>query len=64
MHFVGLQEIMVEECSDSLLSQFDTNQDFLWLWNLSKGKLGGILVGVKNEFYDVGSFRQGISCFS
>lgn len=50
---------MIEDCGDSLLRQFDTNQEYLWLWNPSKGKSRGILVGVKNEFYDVGSFKQG-----
>jgi hypothetical protein len=50
---------MVEGCSDSLLRKFDANQDFLWLWNPSKGKSGGILAGVRKEFYDIGSFRQG-----
>ena len=50
---------MVELCEDSLLTRFDANQDYLWLWNPSKGKSGGILVGVRREFYDVGSFKQG-----
>jgi hypothetical protein len=47
LHFIGLQETMVEDCEDSLLRKFDANQDFLWLWNPSKGKSGGILVGIK-----------------
>jgi hypothetical protein len=50
---------MVEHCDDCLLRGFDANQKFLWLWNPSRGKSGGILVGVKKEFYDAGSFRQG-----
>lgn len=50
---------MVEECSESLLRKWDYNKDFLWLWNPSKGKSGGILVGVLIERFDVGSFRQG-----
>jgi len=49
---------MVEECEDSLLRRFDANQDFLWLWNPSKGKSRGILVGVRREFYDVGSLKK------
>jgi hypothetical protein len=49
---------MVEECEDSLLRRFDANQDFLWLWNPFKGKFRGILVGVRREFYDVGSFKK------
>jgi hypothetical protein len=50
---------MVEHCDDCLLRGFDANQKFLWLWNPSRGKSGGILVGVKKEFYDAGSFGQG-----
>jgi hypothetical protein len=50
---------MAEECEDSLLKNFDSNQDYLWLWNLSRGKSGGILVGVRKEFYDVDSLKQG-----
>jgi exonuclease III len=56
---VGLQETMVGDCEDSLLRKFDVNHDYLWMWNASKGKSGGILVRVLIERYDVGSFRQG-----
>jgi hypothetical protein len=50
---------MVEECEDSLLRNFDSNQDYLWLWNLSRGKSGGILIGARKKIYDVGSLKQG-----
>jgi hypothetical protein len=50
---------MIENCEDSLLRKFDINQDYLWLWNASKGKSGGILVGVVLERFDVGSFKKG-----
>jgi len=50
---------MVEWCDDSLLRKFDVNQDYLWKCNPSRGKSGGILVGIKVELYDVGFFRQG-----
>jgi len=56
---VGLQETMIQDCEDKLLRKFDPNKDYIWMWNPSRGKLGGILVGVKLELYDVGSFRQG-----
>jgi hypothetical protein len=49
---------MVENCEDSLIRKFDPQQNYLWLWNPSKGKSGGILVGVKLDLYEVGSFRQ------
>jgi hypothetical protein len=50
---------MVDNCEDSLLRKFDCQQDYLWLWNPSKGKSGGIFVGIKIDLYDVGSFKQG-----
>jgi hypothetical protein len=58
-HFVGLQETMIKDCDEKILRKFDCHQDYLWLYNAAKGKSGGILVGVKKEFYDVGSFHQG-----
>ena len=58
-HFVGLQETMIKDCEEKVLRKFDSNKDYLWLYNPSKGKSGGILVGARNEFYDVGSFQQG-----
>jgi len=56
-HFVGLQETMIKDCEDTLLRKFDPNQEFIWMWNPSRGKSGGTLVGVRIELYDVGSFR-------
>jgi len=58
--FIGLQETMVEECEVSLLRKFDTHQDYLWEWIPSKGRSGGILVGICLNKYDVGSFMKGI----
>jgi len=58
--FIGLQETMVEECEVSLLiRKFDTHQDYLWEWIPSKGRSGGILVGICLNKYDVGSFTKG-----
>lgn len=50
---------MIPDYGDSILRRFDCNQDYLWMWNPSKGKSGGILVGVLSERFDVGSFKQG-----
>jgi hypothetical protein len=50
---------MLKDCEEKLLRKFDTNQDYLWLYNSAHGKSGGILVGVRKELYDVGSFQQG-----
>ena len=57
--FIGLQETMVTDCDASLLRKFDTNQSYLWEWIPSKGKSGGILVGVSLSRFDVGSFKKG-----
>lgn len=58
-HFIGLQETMMQEIDESVTRKFDPNNDYLWLWNPSKGKSGGIIVGVKVELSEVGSFKQG-----
>lgn len=58
-HFVGLQETMIKNCDDSLIRSFDIHQEYLWKWIPSNGRSGGILVGIKLEQYDVGSFKQG-----
>lgn len=50
---------MLENCEDSLLRKFDADKNYLWMWNASKGKSGGILVGVLLERFDVGSCKQG-----
>lgn len=58
-HFIGLQETMVKDCDEKLLKKFDSQQEYLWLYNSVIGRSGGILVGVKTDLYDVGSFQQG-----
>lgn len=58
-HFIGLQETMVRHCDDNIIRKFDAPKDYLWFCNPSKGKSRGILVAIRNEFYDVGSFHQG-----
>ena len=50
---------MIKNCDGSILRKFDTQQDYLWLWNPSKGRSRGILVGARLEYFDVGSFKQG-----
>jgi hypothetical protein len=30
-HFIGLQETMIADCSDSLLRKFDGSKDYLWM---------------------------------
>lgn len=58
-HFIGIQETMIEFCDEKISRKFDHQKDHLWLSNPSKGKSGGILVGIRLELYDVGSFTQG-----
>lgn len=55
--FIGLQETMVQNCESSLLRKFDIYQDYLWEWNPSRGRSGGILVGINLAKYDVGAFK-------
>jgi hypothetical protein len=50
---------MIKDYDESIIRKFDAPKDYLWLCNPSKGKSGGILVEIRIEFYDVGSFHQG-----
>jgi hypothetical protein len=50
---------MIKDCDDIIIKNFDYQKDYLWLANPAKGRSRGILVGIKIEFYDVGSFHQG-----
>jgi hypothetical protein len=50
---------MIKHCDDKTIRKIDAQKDYFWLCNPAKGKSGGILVGVKIEFYDVGAFHQG-----
>lgn len=50
---------MTKFCDEKITRKFDSQKDYLWLCNPSKGKSGGILVGIRLEFYDVGAFSQG-----
>lgn len=58
-HFIGLQETIIQDYDDKIQKRFDSNKDYLWLNVPAKGKSGGILVGARLEFYDVGSFQLG-----
>ena len=49
---------MQADIEDNLLRQIDPNQTYLWKWNASKGKSGGILSGVRMEVLDVASFKE------
>jgi hypothetical protein len=57
--FHRFEETIVADYDDSILRKFYINQDYLWLWTSSKGKSGGILVGMLLERFDVGSFKKG-----
>ena len=60
-HFIGLQEVMPSDLHDNVLKEIDPVQSNLWKWIPSRGKSGGILVGINIEFLDVGSFiRMGL----
>jgi hypothetical protein len=57
--FLGPVETMTEEISDYLIMKFDPLNNFLWKWNPLKEKSGGILIGINQDFLDMGAFKQG-----
>jgi hypothetical protein len=58
-HFICLQENMQVELDDQIPRKFDINQSYLWKWIPSKGRSGGIVVGINVRFMDVGPFCEG-----
>lgn len=59
LSFIGIQETMIEEYDESVTNNFDHDHDFIWAWNPSSGKSGGILIGIKTDLFDVGALKQG-----
>jgi hypothetical protein len=50
---------MVQDLSDDMIGSVDPNKNYLWDWSPSKGKSGGILIGLRVDSFDVGSRTQG-----
>ena len=51
--FVGLQETMRTEYPDWLLNALSGDIDFEWILNPSRGRSGGILVGLNKNTFDI-----------
>lgn len=58
-HFIGLQETMIKDCHDKILRKFDTQKEYLGLYNSSKGKSGGSLWGLDLSFMMLDLFNKG-----
>ena len=58
-HFIGLPETMQQDISDTIINKIDPMKEYLWKWESSRGRSGGILVRIKLEFLDVGSIVEG-----
>ena len=56
---IGLQETMQADIDDSILRKLDPSQIYLWKLLPSRGRSGGILSGIRVEFFNVGSFKEG-----
>lgn len=63
LHFIGLQETMVEDCEDSLLRKMDNNQEYLWLWNASNGKSGAFSWAYEKNIMMWGPLNRGTICY-
>jgi exonuclease III len=57
--FVCFQETIVKDFTKQMLRKVDPNKVYLWDWMPTRGKLGGLLTGLKPNIFDVGSRMQG-----
>lgn len=53
LDFLGLQETMKNEFSQIELARLGGGGSFSWKWSPSKGRSGGILVGIRDSVFDV-----------
>jgi exonuclease III len=55
--FICIQETILQDFSEKWLRKFDPNREYLWGWIPTKGKSGGVVIGIKVERFDVGCRR-------
>jgi len=56
---VGLQETIKEDFSPQLLQEIDGGLNFVWHWVPSRGRSGGILMGVKGDVLELEEYSMG-----
>jgi exonuclease III len=56
---VGLQETMKTDFTHKELSELSGNNNFRWIWKEASGHSGGILVGVREDNYEVETWEVG-----
>jgi hypothetical protein len=53
LDFIGIQETQGESFKGALLHQIGARQQFFWHVAASNGRYRGILVGIRNDKFDV-----------
>jgi hypothetical protein len=56
---VDLQETMKTDFTHKELSELSGNNNFKWIWKEASGHSGGILMGVKEDNYEVENWEVG-----
>ena len=59
LDFICVQETKKTDFSDAWLNDISGSLTFIWLWEPSKGASGGLLMGVLEDRYEVGSCSTG-----
>lgn len=59
LDFICLQEIKKPKITAAILRRFDPSGAFFWTWLSSKGKSGGIMMGVRSVSFDVQNSKLG-----
>lgn len=60
--FVSLQETMKNDIPDKLLRKIDPDKNFIWHWTPANGRSGGMLSGIKQEYFDIEIFESNKYC--
>ena len=64
LEFVGIQETKKEKIDDSFLSFVSGYLEFKWCSLPAKGSAGGILVGLRDDLFEIVSYSCGSFCVS
>jgi hypothetical protein len=56
---IGLQETIKADFSAAELRSLEFGGQFAWNWLPAEGRSGGMLLGFRDECFDVGAWRQG-----
>jgi exonuclease III len=59
LDILGLQETIKQDFSTAELRSLECGSPFIWNWVLAEGHSGGMLLGFREESFEVGEWKKG-----